>query len=479
MLIFLITTLGGNIIYGNSLAPHLKFHKSRETLSNITNLIERKQKGVYFRFGDGDVNLAVGKADMLQKSNSLLQQEMREAFCINGPGVMKALILNCEEFGGYEEGMLPGKFLSSDQLGFDILRNAKLLWGVEIADVYSSTALHFTATDYPDEAIRFFRRLKQSNCTVFVGNENIPKHIRDVVLGPQCQFVPTPPCQSYEQIGRIEKECLLALSKTSNYQVAVIAMGCAGRVLQKRLWNKVDNVFLFDFGSLMDALCGWDTRAWIQLSNFDKDRFLSKLSKNIKLVYTSALIDKQFESRKSEYIYSINTLSSFWHKPYVIECCCKSETSFLNEYCDNVCYTQTNDARLKNKGVNEAVSLLKGLEYFKFSDDDMIVKLTGRYYFKSDKFFHLVEANPAVDAFVKQDSKGQVISGCFAMRCKYLKDMLRNMDFNKMEKERINIEFEVAQYLKKMKQVMKIKYVNNLGVIADIFGIGVRERVCW
>ena len=43
-------------------------------------------------------------------------------------------------------------------------------------------------------------------------------------------------------------------------------MGCSGRVLAKRLYNNVENIFLFDFGSLMDILCGWDTRAWISLN---------------------------------------------------------------------------------------------------------------------------------------------------------------------------------------------------------------------
>ena len=33
--------------------------------------------------------------------------------------------------------------------------------------------------------------------------------------------------------------------------------------MQKRLWYKLDNVFLFDFGSLIDALCDWNTREWI------------------------------------------------------------------------------------------------------------------------------------------------------------------------------------------------------------------------
>ena len=46
-------------------------------------------------------------------------------------------------------------------------------------------------------------------------------------------------------------------------------MGCPGRVLAKRIYLQDFNVFLFDSGSLLDALCGWKTRAWMDLAPFD------------------------------------------------------------------------------------------------------------------------------------------------------------------------------------------------------------------
>ena len=155
------------------------------------------------------------------------------------------------------------------------------------------------------------------------------------------------------------------------------------------------------------------------------------------------------------------------------------QQSFFNDICPHVCYTKSNNAKLKNKGINEAKSLLAGLEHFQFRDDDMIIKLTGRYHFISDKFIQLVEANQHIDAFVKRDEYGQGITGCFAMRCKYLKDMLKSLNLEKMESEMINIESEVAQYLKKRRSVMNLQYVNTLGVVAPIFGTGERVILQW
>jgi hypothetical protein len=54
-------------------------------------------------------------------------------------------------------------------------------------------------------------------------------------------------------------------------------MGCSGRAMQKKIWDNHDNYFLFDFGSLMDALCGWETRAWIEMSNFNREEFIKKI----------------------------------------------------------------------------------------------------------------------------------------------------------------------------------------------------------
>lgn len=454
----------------NSIAPHLKYHKSKETLDTILHLIKTQQKGMYLRFGDGDVNLATGKGDMLQKSNPRLQQEMREALSINGPGVLKSLCLQCAKFGGYEEGMIAGKFLSNYQISHDMLRKVKPLWGADITDIYAVTALHYLATDHTQEAIRFLQLLKRSNCTVFVGNRNIPHAIRESLFGSQCAFVSAPPEQSYNQIDRIERLVLHKLSDSSEYQVVIVAMGCAGRVLQKRLWQKADNLFIFDFGSLMDALCGWDTRAWMQLSNFNHQEFLKRMLQKMHVVCTAALIDHKFEERQKEYEYSLQLLNWYGVKPYIVESC-KNSRTFLDDY-GVVCYTHTNILSLKNKGVNEALALREGLNHFKFPDDDMIIKLTGRYHFNSDEFLHLARERTDVDAIVKYDSHGQVITGCCAMRCKYFKEMLGSIDYIAMEKKMINLEWQASNFIKRKNPKLKVLVVDELQVTANIFGTG-------
>jgi hypothetical protein len=250
-------------------------------------------------------------------------------------------------------------------------------------------------------------------------------------------------------------------------------MGCSGRVLQKRLWNKLDNVFLFDFGSLLDALCGWDTRAWIKLSKFDAKKFISLLEQKPKILYTAALIDNKFEERKLEYIKSAIILRDLGYEPYIVESCYAHGPSFLDECSQNVFYAGTNNPNLKNKGINEFRSMAKAFDYFNFDDNDMIIKLTGRYYFNHPGFLQEIENHPSVDIWVKKYEQGQTSTGCFAMRARLLKQLLQKMPFDEMEKRMINVEKIVADYVESLKNTnVSIRFVETLGLTSNIFGTG-------
>lgn len=460
--------------------PHLQFHGTHETLNKIISIISHKQKGIYLRFGDGDINLATGCSELMQSVNPRLQKEMQEAFALQGPTVLKTLPLYCKELHGYEAGMFPGNHEAPLEWCLNILNKAKPLWKHTIQDVYSHVALHFAATQYQDMCVQFLKFLKKSNCCLLVGNENIPTHIKELLFGPQCQFVATPAQQSYNEIDRIEKECLEKIGNTSEYKIIITAMGCSGRALQKRLWNKLDNVFLFDFGSLMDALCGWNTRAWIELAQFDSSKFINILTREVKILYTAALIDFDYKSRKQEYIKTLNILRDYgYSEPYIVEAIKRGPLTFLNDYSCNVIYSNVNNPGLGNKGVNEAKSIKEAFKKINFNDNDMIVKITGRYYFTSNEFLKTVEDHPSIDAFVTTDSSGQVFTGCFALRYKFFKEMLDQLDYAKMEREMINIEQEVAWYLKKISraQNVHVMYLDKLNIVAPIFGNGVRSKV--
>ena len=465
--------LGLFLFCGSLSISKIDFHDTRQTLLKIKSIISNKEKGAYLRFGDGDVNLALGQSELMQSSNMKLQKEMEEAFLLHSITILRAFPLACKEFHGYELGMFPGNHEAPYQWCINLLNKVSHLWKDSFQELYSPTALCFAATQYPDFCIDFLSFIKASHCAVLIGNENIPNSIKDLLFGRECIFISAPAKNSYDKIDQLEAECLQKIDNTNEYKIIITSMGCSGRVLQKRLWKKLDNVFLLDFGSLMDALCGLNSRAWIELTNFDEKRFITWLDSEVKIICTAALIESQFEMRKTEYAKSLSVLKSYgYHDPYIFDSILPfGSKSFLDNYSDNTFYTNINNDSLKNKGINEARSLLELFKKVNFKEHDMIVKITGRYNFNSDLFLKTIQENPTVDVFAMK-IKEQIFTGCFAMRYILFKDFLSQLDFIKMEREMINIEYELAQYLKKIGPKNNILYMNKIDIAAPIFGTG-------
>jgi hypothetical protein len=143
------------------------------------------------------------------------------------------------------------------------------------------TALAHLARSDLNACIEFLQFLKKSNVSILIGNENIPISIIDLLFGPQCKIIPRPAKNSYSAINQIEEKCLELASQQEGYQVIITSMGSSDRALQKRLWNQLENVFLFDFGSLMDAICGWESRQWISATDFNQIQFVEILTNNL------------------------------------------------------------------------------------------------------------------------------------------------------------------------------------------------------
>ncbi len=213
----------------------------------------------------------------------------------------------------------------------------------------------------------------------------------------------------------------------------------------------------------------------------DMPKLLKLMKRNIRVVCTAAIIPRRYEQRKNQYIRSIQTLEGHGYSPYVVESCVAGPT-FLDEYCNNVCYTLSNNAYLKNKGVNESVSLLMALQKWNFNDDDIILKLTGRYVLQFDKLLRLLEEADDVAAVAKfeQMDRSSVLTGCFAMRYDLMKQMYASYDYEKLEKEMICIEHEVGPYLEQLeKEGFKLIRLGLLGIEANVFGGGGSDKLTY
>jgi hypothetical protein len=203
---------------------------------------------------------------------------------------------------------------------------------------------------------------------------------------------------------------------------------------------------------------------------------LSTQAPSIKLLYSAALIEHQAKQREEEYRQCAKSLESYGFKdPYIVEAIKgKESTTFLNTLSKHVFYSTVNDSSVINKGVNEGRTMLQALDHFSFDPNDMVLKITGRYPMEIDAFSQRIKNNPDIDAIVKTDKIGRTYTACFALREKYLRDMLTSINYKGMIQDKtLEIENEFETYLKKMAaKGMQILYINNLGIFAREYSTG-------
>ena len=194
----------------------------------------------------------------------------------------------------------------------------------------------------------------------------------------------------------------------------------------------------------------------------------------IYLIITTSIVDKhnQFDinDRFLRYKECITSVLNLLHndsniKPIIVENnkpnCFSSCQSIWG--CDIV-YTDNNQNYYPHKGNNELLDIKDVINQYDIKDDDIIIKLTGRYKVLTNDFFTLVKENATnFDAFVKffnvatlQYDINDCILGLLAIKCKYLKDF--EYAYQKSP------EVEIAQHIRKNVKSERIKEITNLNL---------------
>jgi hypothetical protein len=191
------------------------------------------------------------------------------------------------------------------------------------------------------------------------------------------------------------------------------------------------------------------------------------------IILSAALSREHFEFRKQQYIKAFTQLKKFGCKNfYVVEALAKRGPTFLDKHCKKVFYSQANDSTLRDKGLNEGITMLDGFRHFNFDPEDMIIKLTGRYCLLSNYFLKLArKKEKKFDAIVKM-SGDYLHTQCFALRYKFFKEMLESFDYQALDRDHIIIETAIGNYIMEKAKEGKIKvcFVGKLHVGVDLYG---------
>ena len=192
----------------------------------------------------------------------------------------------------------------------------------------------------------------------------------------------------------------------------------------------------------------------------------------IYLIITTCINNKvgvlNFNHRENRYTQCISSALKLVGK-HKIKTIIVENNGFRNTYLDNlncdVVYTDNNKKNHIHKGVNELLDIKEVINQYNIQDDDIIIKLTGRYKLLNLNFINLVKNNSGeYDAFVKffnvctfKYMMNDSVLGLFAIKCKYLKDL--NYDCNDSP------EGEFARHVRKhinINKIMEIKHELNL-----------------
>lgn len=252
-----------------------------------------------------------------------------------------------------------------------------------------------------------------------------------------------------ETVDSLALCCEQILKEVKGFTVVVTSLRGMSPLLQRKLLDLRDDIVLFDFDILWDLLIDQKQKC------IDRVRFQHLMQRNIVFVSTAALIDAKYEQRKEQYMRSIKVLNDFGYEPYIVESCAEGPTFFDACACQPV-YTQTNDALLTNKGINEAKALKAFFQgqHCDFNEDDIIIKLTGRYYLEDDSFIRLIEDNFSYDAFAMHGFQAgektpylDLYTGMFALKYRYYNHLLASFNFDHMKEHKVWFEWEVSRYL--------------------------------
>ena len=206
--------------------------------------------------------------------------------------------------------------------------------------------------------------------------------------------------------------------------------------------------------------------------------FLTMLSplfaEKIHVIFTSALISKEFDQRKKEYLASLQQFRKFGLEPWIIEAT-NIDASFFDKISSQVLYPNEHDDSFSNKGVNENRSILACIPCLAFNDEDIIIKFSGRYFLKDSHLLSTIEQTLSdYDVwgihgknFVSSD---HLFTGCFAMRWKYYKQCLQEIAQAYQIDPDIPVEDLTARFIRK--HHLRMCEMDALHIHARIFFVG-------
>ena len=202
----------------------------------------------------------------------------------------------------------------------------------------------------------------------------------------------------------------------------------------------------------------------------------------MKIIYTSAMINQKKDLRLCQYRRSHESLVSLFgnNSITIVECYAQNikDVSEITDLGSELFITRTHKPDIRNKGVLEILGMKKFLNETKIDEDEILLKITGRYTLSDTSIVRALEEDKsAVFAGRLTDNNTQIFTGCFSIRKRTLSNFFNNVDLDHMEKNMINFEKTLKDYLSIIEE--KSIFLNKINIEAPIFGTGDIQTIFW
>lgn len=183
------------------------------------------------------------------------------------------------------------------------------------------------------------------------------------------------------------------------------------------------------------------------------------------------LSQENFEIRKEQYINGISKLIESTkemgildYKIVIVENNGKRETFLDNLGCD-VLYTNNNNLINNcNIGIKEMRDILDCIDFFEIQNDDLVIKITGRYILQKDSLFMNIikfEDKKNIKAIFK-NTNNYIFTGLIGLQCSYVKQINYDCHFF----QRNSIEYQWEEVISRIDPSNKIEIKDIMGIMA-------------
>lgn len=193
------------------------------------------------------------------------------------------------------------------------------------------------------------------------------------------------------------------------------------------------------------------------------------------IITTCLLKSKNANERKDKYKESLKILKNLLDnkkniKIIIVENTGKKHRTFLNDYGFDVFYTDNNHkCNTHNKGVKELKDVCDCIEKYNIKDEDLVIKMTGRYILnENSEFISEIINYKNQDCILRYGSffkpvnerVTDCITGLIGMKAKHIKNIDMKAGYKKKE---YPMEWEWARVTLNI-DLNKIKIMNKLGI---------------